>query len=279
MRRLYKGVLALILAILILYPFLPIPGDSSIEEDNRGVLEDIQLAILHYNQSTRLLVRGEAPGSGAAEEALDVASRLEELALLGGDGGLLGIMSTAFTSYAHMARAAAMAYNADIVHDRIEGNISRVIKLLGECKVEEAVSEWRSIKGQVNTLLDVLSLALDNATKVDPDNLLSGDHRDAYTRGLTILQGLYNDLNLLWTIMDMVEENPNAQIECIQGNMSLGLDPSSANIGGSPYSYELYTLLLKLQGGPQEPQEQGQDIGTGIGTGQGAGWGQPPSDD
>ncbi|MEB3862019.1 MAG: hypothetical protein GSR84_07355 [Desulfurococcales archaeon] len=272
MKRLHKAILSIILAILLLYPFLPKQEDSGAEAGSGDLLEDIQLAVLHYNQSTRLLAEGKSPGSGAAGEALDVASRLEDLSLLGGGGGLLGLMSEAFKSYAHMAWAAAAVYNASTIHSSITGNITRVLLLLNECRVEEAVAEWSQIEGQVDVILATTRVALSNATQVDLASLLSDEHKEVYMKGLAAVQGLYNDLTLLKAIMKAVQDDPDAQSKCIQGNMSLGVSIDTTGLGGSPYSYELYTLLQKLQ-------ESSQEAGVNNGMGSGAGGGQPPSDD
>lgn len=285
MHRPLRAVLALALLVALLYPFAtPLLTGHDTRAEDMDIVEGMQLAVLHYNTSTRLLAEGSEPGAGVAIEAMELAVYLSSMREdLKAQGGLLGTIYQALGEYSRLAYTASLVYNASAMNSRLMEEILEVISLLADCRVNESLDAWGSIEGNVSRLLSTLEAALANASDVSPRNMLSEDHRIVYAEGLTRIQGLYTDLSLLAQIMERVESLEDPEDACMQGGLIANIEAAQMQGSGSPYSYEIYSLILKLQGsggtGATETGIGAQGEGDSSSTGVGAGWGEPASDD
>ncbi len=308
--RLLRLLVLLLLVAVIAYPFIQgyLEGRSGTGEAMEDLPALFQEAILHYNVSTRWLLRPEA-GVNVSQhvaDALNLSERLASLASLHPseeDSSLLSITIRASESYSHLANASAMFYEAVGLNSLLYRNITYMLRLLGMCRVYEALDIWASIEDEVYNLTTTLKEGLAESARATPDNLLSDSHKDVYVEGVERAYKLYGDLNLLVKLMGIIEEYRDSLVNLCNASTNMSVNMSGASIPpgllsgissiknslstikGGPYSYDLYSTITSLGGSLSSQQGAG---GMGLGKavdspsyspGQGAGYEEPPSDD
>jgi hypothetical protein len=309
-----RHILWLLILLGLLAPFIasfmPFRHAESEEPD---LAELMAKAAMYANQSlhgiTRvldLLSPGIDDPQGLAASAYRVSKLLEAESHKIIESGFSGLIRRALLSYSNMSMASAYALpSLDKLHI-ILLNLSRALSLVEECKIDEAISLYKSLQGEVSDVKQNLTTALEHSVIVDLDSLLSLDHKDIalnLTKKLREAVLVLREAERFFTIIEQYRDSINKL--CGGGNISkseaeslakdlMGINPRQAGplayneasaarsilarLGGYPGS-GVHGQYSGGQGGQSTGMGTSQQSGQGYMPGEGAGYRAPPSDD
>ena len=285
--------IALLLLFLLVYQ-PEAPPKAETQPRLQEAPELVAKVVYHLNRSSTLLqaslVRGAERLEGQEEvlairDALLNLSNSRELS----EGSFPRELREALRSYATLADAAYNMYLASSVLDEVRGNVSRVLRLVLECKAYEALAEWVKIEEKVDTALKYVLQAVTDLSEVNTSALLSPNHAElvdeAAARASSVaetlgeVRKLMNIVSKYGSLLDELCRSTRRGCKCGLSSEALSaimrevsaLEPSRAG----PYSYEISRVKALVA----RAMQRGVEGGKGIGGGEGAGYGEPPSDD
>lgn len=309
-----RHILWLLILLGLLAPFIASFMPSRHAESKEPDLAELMAEAATYaNQSlhgiTRvldLLSPGIDDPQGLAASAYEASKLLEAESHKIMESGFSGLVRRALLSYSNMSMASAYALpSLDRLHV-ILLNLSRALSLVEECKIDEALSLYKSLQGEISDVKQNLTIALRHSVIVDPDSLLSLDHKDIalnLTGKLREALLVLREAEKFFTIIEQYKDSISKL--CGGGNISeskaesLAEDLARINPRrAGPLAYNeasaARSILARLSGypgsGENSQYSDGQcGQGTGMGTsqqsgqghqpGEGAGYRAPPSDD
>lgn len=289
---------ALIFTALFLLFLLVYQPEAPPKAETRPRLQEapelVAKAVYHLNRSSTLLqasLTREAERLEGQEEVLAIRDALLNLSNSRelSEGSFPRELREALKSYATLADAAYNMYLASAILGEVRGNVSRVLRLVLECKAYEALAEWVKMEEKVDTALKYVLRAVTDLTEVNTSTLLSPSHvelvDEAAARASSVAEALVEVRKLMsivskhGSLLDELCRSAKRGCECglssealsaIMGEIS-ALEPSRAG----PYSYE----ISRVKAFVAQAMQRGVEGGEGIGGGEGAGYGEPSSDD
>ncbi len=203
-----------LLAAVILAPFLAsllnLAGDDDRNTVEAESLPELYvLAVEGLNLTVSSMSMLEEPPQAAYEYSKQAYDGLNDFNPVDVPG-LLGNVTRSVEAYKTIALAGVRLYNSStIILEAVEGGKS-VIEKLRQCRIQEAIDEWKRIEPVVDEAVKTSLEDLNTLTSVDPGYLLSGEHRNVARSAITLLDALALDLERLKKIMNIIQDNADS---------------------------------------------------------------------
>jgi len=239
-----------------------------------------------------------------SKEAVWLLERAVKSALDNAQGDLRERILRAARGYLAMSNASMSSADAALLLDPVRPAVDSALDSLLAGDVDEALEEWLSVKELVLSARRAVADALIALSRIDPNALLSDEHRRALNSSTLRLKELSAELDQLIYLFSLIERDPEAAksaikaaLEARRGELdpveasrlmenpsvsslisdSEHLDPSQAGRYASRVSE--FRSLMALLSGACRGQQPGQSGASGPGSqGGGAGWGGRPDD-
>ncbi len=235
-RKIALAVALLIMASLLLFIYNPWSTESTHEEESidRFLAELFVKTILALNKTTDDLSSTyyglPSTQNISIDEILDLQKKYKNISDIlfpfpfsqAGETPIEKTLLSAFENYYGLTNTSIEILNASNTLQEIMPTIKSSLQLLAQCRVEEAVSEYREIKTRVYQVRSELLSAYTTLLATNDSALLSSTHRLVKEKALNTTSKVLSALNKYIELFSVAEAYPDeVKNICLYSNGTL----------------------------------------------------------